>query len=91
MAVLHKSYDGSDQGVINYYLQKESVPFGLMNQSYNIYPCEKWEYEYKEHEKPAKILHFCGGWKKFTSWHDRIHNQHFDKKYVDLYDEYFKG
>jgi lipopolysaccharide biosynthesis glycosyltransferase len=88
MAVLHKTYDGSDQGVINYYLQKKSVPYGLMNQFYNTYPSDKWEYEYKEHEKPARILHFVGGWKKFTSWHDRIHQRCFKQEYIDLYDEY---
>jgi lipopolysaccharide biosynthesis glycosyltransferase len=91
MAVLHKSYDGSDQGVINYYLRTESVTYGLMNQFYQIFPCDpwiKWGYEYKEHEKPARILHFVGGWKKFTSWYDRIHQKHFKQEYIDLYDEY---
>jgi lipopolysaccharide biosynthesis glycosyltransferase len=91
MAVLHKTYDGGDQGVINYYLRKKSVPYGMINQSYNTYPDEAWTSRYKVYNKPTAILHFVGGWKKFTSWHDRIHNKNFDKKYVDLYDEYFKG
>jgi hypothetical protein len=62
-----------------------------MNQFYNTFPCDpsiKWGYEYQEHEKPARILHFVGGWKKFTSWHDRIHQKHFKQEYIDLYDKY---
>jgi len=92
MAVLHKTYEGSDQGVINYYLRKKSVPCGLINQYYNTFPCDKHISRCKGYDRPATILHFIGGWLKFTSWHDRIHcRKHFDQKYIDLYDEYYKG
>jgi lipopolysaccharide biosynthesis glycosyltransferase len=89
LAVLRKTHDGSDQGVINYYLQKNFIRCGMINQSCNVLPCDDW-YEYKEYEKPARILHFIGGWFKFDLWADRINQKIFDKKYINLYYEYYK-
>jgi lipopolysaccharide biosynthesis glycosyltransferase len=89
MSVLHKSYEGSDQGVINYYMRKKSVCCGMLNQSYNVYTFRNPPYEYKEHEKPEKVLHFIAGPRKFKSWIHRISQGHFKKEYVDLYNEYF--
>jgi lipopolysaccharide biosynthesis glycosyltransferase len=89
LAVLHKTYEGSDQGVINYYLQKNSVRCGLISQSYNTHPCDEYISSCKVYEQPARILHFCGGCLKFISWHVRIHCKYFDKKYIDLYDDYY--
>jgi lipopolysaccharide biosynthesis glycosyltransferase len=88
MAVLQKTYDGSDQGVINYYLRKKSVPCGLINQSYNVHAFKNGSYKYKESEKPAKVLHFPVGPGHFKSWYDRIYHDIFKKEYSDLYYKY---
>jgi lipopolysaccharide biosynthesis glycosyltransferase len=90
LAVLHKTYDGSDQGVINYYLRKNFIRYGMIRQSYNTYPRDKFISKCKVYDEPARILHFTGGHKKFTSWHDRINQKIFDEKYINLYYEYYK-
>lgn len=91
MASLHKSYDGSDQGVINYYIAKKSIRGGTLNQYYNTYVGKDAVYKHKEGEMPERILHFVGGWLEIESWNDRIHQKINKQKYVDLYDRYWQA
>lgn len=84
LAILYDTYDGSDQGVINSYIIKNNIKYGILNDFYNIFA-------HISGVEEKKILHFFGGWKinKLKSWYDRIHQKCFKKEYIEIYDKYW--
>lgn len=72
------SYDGGDQGYLNYYCQKFNIPFGFMDNKYNYVldpnmPCVN--------KREIRIIHFTG----IKPWSDK--RKDFYKEWYETWNE----
>jgi lipopolysaccharide biosynthesis glycosyltransferase len=84
------SYDGGDQGVINYYMSHEpGASAGELDEAYNVMVQAKKDGRWDLFENRIKILHYVNNLKPWAA--DHRHDRLYDREFKRLWDEAFSS